>query len=313
MKRIGFIGLGTMGIPMSSHLIRAGYKVGGVDIAATARDRFSTAGGEVFDSITSLVQSSDYVFTMLPKAEHVLEAYEGKQGILASARAHQVLIDCSTIGVDPARRIHAITQQRGLKFLDAPVSGAVPAAEAGTLVFMVGGDEATKEELEPVFLRMGSRVVYAGIGGNGQAIKVCNNMAAGIIKIAICEAFLLSERLGIDPKTFFEAASQGSAQSFALNVLCPVPGVLPDAPSSRGYTNGFPTSLMLKDLTLACAAGNATGTPLTIANAAAGMFKECTDNGYGDLDNAVIYQHLRSLAEANAPASSSGKTTAEFE
>ena len=293
MTVVGFIGLGAMGAPMSGNLLKAGYEVWGHDLSPDAMAQFTARGGRAANTPAHLLEHADIVFTMLPTARHVHETYLGDEGIFAHATSRHLLLDSSTIGVGPALRLHEAARERGLRFLDAPVTGAVPAATAGTLVFIVGGRADLAAEAEPVLLQMGKKAVHAGQAGQGQAIKICNNMAAGIIKGAICEAFVLGEKMGVDPKLFFEVASEGSAQSFALNVLCPVPGILPKAPSSHDYRNGFTTSLMHKDLMLACDAAAAVDAPVALARQAAELFGDCAASGYGDLDNSVLYQYLR--------------------
>jgi 3-hydroxyisobutyrate dehydrogenase len=292
MKKIGFIGLGVMGQPMAAHLVRAGHLVKGFDVSPNAVSTFVGAGGTAASSIADAVKDADMVFTMLPAARQAFEVYEGDGGIFSVADSGQILVDSSTLGVPPVKRLHEGAKRRGLKFLDIPVTGASPAAVKGTLVFIAGGEQKLVDEVRPVLMNMGSKCVYAGPAGSGQAIKICNNMAAGVIKTAICEAFALVEKLGIDPKTFFEVASQGSAQSFALNVLCPYPGILENAPSSHGYQGGFATRLMLKDMTLACEAAKLHGAAVPVTEMATRMFEACADHGYGDLDNAVLLKYL---------------------
>lgn len=303
MKRIAFIGLGVMGRPMAGHLLKAGHAVKGYDVTLAALEEFERMGGEAAASIAEAVKNVDVVFTMLPAPRHAKEVYEGPDGVFASAHAGQVLVDCSTLGVPAVRGLHAAARERGLRFLDAPVTGAAVGAVKGTLVFIVGGDEATAREVEPLLLSMGSRSAYAGAGGNGQAIKVCNNMAAGVIKMAICEAFVLAEKLGIDSQLFFDVASQGSAQSFALNVLCPVPGIVDTAPSSRDYQGGFATRLMHKDMMLACEAAAMADAAVPVSCIAAEWFGACAEEpGLADLDNAVMFRFLRGLHAAQAQA-----------
>jgi len=288
---------------MASHLLKAGHPVKGYDVTPDALAEFTRMGGEAANSIAETVNDVDVVFTMLPAPRHALQVYEGAGGLFALAHTDQILVDCSTLGVPTVRGLHASAQARGLRFLDAPVTGAAVGAVKGTLVFIVGGDEDTAREVEPLFLAMGSRSVYAGTGGNGQAIKVCNNMAAGVIKMAICEAFVLAEKLGIDPRLFFDVASQGSAQSFALNVLCPVPGIVDTAPSSRDYQGGFATRLMHKDMLLACEAASMADAAVPVSRVAAEWFGACAqESGLADLDNAVMFRYLRGLRASQTKA-----------
>lgn len=298
MKRIAFIGLGVMGQPMAGHLLRAGYSVTGYDVSSGAIETFAKSGGTPAASVADAVADAELVFTMLPAAKHAFDVYEGPRGIFESASAHQILVDCSTLGIPAVKQLHGHAARRGLRFLDVPVTGASPAAVKGTLVFIAGGDPGAVALIEPVLLTMGSKCVYAGAAGSGQAIKICNNMAAGVIKTAICEAFLLADKLGIDAKTFFDVASQGSAQSFALNVLCPYPGILESAPSSHGYRGGFATKLMLKDMLLACEAARSQGASVPVTETAARMFEACAESGYADLDNSVLLKYLTEISAA---------------
>lgn len=292
MTAVAFVGLGTMGRPMAGHLLRAGHAVHGYDVSGPVLEEFARMGGQPAGSPAQAAAAADVVFTMLPAPAQVSEVYEGPGGLFEVARPNQALVDCSTLGVPAVQQLHASARNRGCRFLDAPVTGAAVGAVKGTLVFIVGGDLATVREVEPLLTTMGSKCVYAGPGGSGQAIKICNNMAAGVIKMAICEAFVLADRLGVDPKLFFEVASQGSAQSFALNVLCPVPGIVESAPSSHDYQGGFATRLMHKDMMLACDAAELTGAQTPVTRLAAELFGRCSDSGYADLDNAVMYQFL---------------------
>lgn len=303
--RIGFIGLGVMGRPMAGHLLKAGRTVTGYDVSDKALDSLVEAGGRKATSIAGLVEASDVVITMVPAAAQAREVYLGAGGVMETANPSHILVDCSTLGVDPVLELHGLARAKGLRFLDAPVTGASPGAINGTLVFIAGGDKATVDEVAPVLLEMGSKCIHAGPGGSGQAIKVCNNMATGTIKAAICEAFVLVEKLGIDPKIYFEVASQGSAQSFALNVLCPYPGLLPNAPSSRGYQGGFATRLMHKDLQLATEAAAKVGAAIPVTQRAAEMFGECARDGFADLDNGVLFKYLMGLPADKHPAAGS--------
>ncbi|AHV91569.1 3-hydroxyisobutyrate dehydrogenase [Bordetella holmesii] len=288
MQRIGFIGLGAMGLPMAVNLLAKGYPVIGFD--TQDRPAFVQAGGRVTGTVKDLVAEANIIITMLPNGPAVLEVAESQ--VLAHARRGQVLIDCSTIGVPSARKLHAMAADRGVAVLDAPVTGGVAGAQAGTLTIMVGGDETVFAGMRDVLLSMGSKLVYAGAAGNGQAVKICNNMAAGIIKIAISEAFVLARQLGVDEKIFFEVAAAGSAQSFALTRTCPVPGLVENSPSSRDYTNGFATNLMLKDMVLAQEAAMASGAATVLGGAATHLYQLCANAGLGERDNGIIYQYL---------------------
>jgi 3-hydroxyisobutyrate dehydrogenase len=264
MARIGFLGLGNMGGPMAANLLKAGHAVRGFDPVAAARERLAAAGGAPAGSIAEAVREAEVVISMLPEGRHVRAAYLEPGGVLEAAPAGALLIDCSTIDVATARAVAEAASARGFAMLDAPVSGGVAGATAGTLTFMVGGDPAAFERGRPIFEAMGKAVIHAGPSGNGQAAKICNNMMLGIQMISVCEAMALAEKLGLAQQTLFEIASKSSGQCWSLTSYCPVPGPVPSSPANRGYAPGFTVAMMLKDLKLAQEAAQAVGarTPL---------------------------------------------------
>jgi 3-hydroxyisobutyrate dehydrogenase len=264
MARIGFLGLGNMGGPMAANLLEAGHAVRGFDPVAAARERLAAAGGAPAGSIAEAVREAEVVISMLPEGRHVRAAYLEPGGVLEAAPAGALLIDCSTIDVATARAVAEAASARGFAMLDAPVSGGVAGATAGTLTFMVGGDPAAFERGRPIFEAMGKAVIHAGPSGNGQAAKICNNMMLGIQMISVCEAMALAEKLGLAQQTLFEIASKSSGQCWSLTSYCPVPGPVPSSPANRGYAPGFTVAMMLKDLKLAQEAAQAVGarTPL---------------------------------------------------
>ena len=264
MARIGFLGLGNMGGPMAANLLKAGHAVRGFDPVAAARERLAAAGGAPAGSIAEAVRQAEVVISMLPEGRHVRSAYLEPAGVLESAPPGALLIDCSTIDVPTARAVAEAASARGFAMLDAPVSGGVGGATAGTLTFMVGGDPAAFERGRPIFEAMGKAVIHAGPSGNGQAAKICNNMMLGIQMISVCEAMALAEKLGLSHQTLFEIASKSSGQCWSLTSYCPVPGPVPSSPANRGYTPGFTVAMMRKDLKLAQEAAQAVGarTPL---------------------------------------------------
>jgi 3-hydroxyisobutyrate dehydrogenase len=264
MARIGFLGLGNMGGPMAANLLKAGHAVRGFDPVAAARERLAAAGGAPAGSIAEAVREAEVVISMLPEGRHVRAAYLEPGGVLEAALAGALLIDCSTIDVATARAVAEAASARGFAMLDAPVSGGVAGATAGTLTFMVGGDPAAFERGRPIFEAMGKAVIHAGPSGNGQAAKICNNMMLGIQMISVCEAMALAEKLGLAQQTLFEIASKSSGQCWSLTSYCPVPGPVPSSPANRGYAPGFTVAMMLKDLKLAQEAAQAVGarTPL---------------------------------------------------
>ncbi len=264
MARIGFLGLGNMGGPMAANLIKAGHDVAGFDPVPAARERLAAAGGRAAGSIPEAVRDAEVVLSMLPEGRHVRAAYLEAGGVLEVAAAGTLLIDCSTIDVETARAVAAAAAAKGLAMLDAPVSGGVGGATAGTLTFMVGGETAAFERARPILEAMGKAVIHAGPSGNGQAAKICNNMMLGIQMISVCEAMALAEKLGLSHQTLFEISSKSSGQCWSLTSYCPVPGPVPTSPANRGYAPGFTVAMMRKDLKLAQEAAQAVGarTPL---------------------------------------------------
>ncbi len=264
MARIGFLGLGNMGGPMAANLIKAGHDVAGFDPVPAARERLAVAGGRVAGSIAEAVRDAEVVLSMLPEGRHVRAAYLEAGGVLEVAAPGTLLIDCSTIDVETARAVAAAAAARGLAMLDAPVSGGVGGATAGTLTFMVGGEAEAFERARPILEAMGKAVIHAGPSGNGQAAKICNNMMLGIQMISVCEAMALAEKLGLAHQTLFEISSKSSGQCWSLTSYCPVPGPVPSSPANRGYAAGFTVAMMRKDLKLAQEAAQAVGarTPL---------------------------------------------------
>jgi len=288
-RRIGFVGLGAMGLPMALNLRKAGHAVIAMDINERCVRRFADAGGAATNSAEELVRSSDVVMTMLPAGDDVIACL---RHFIDLGLRDKLFIDFSTVGVECARQYHELCKQNGLRCLEAPVTGGVIGAERGTLTLMVGGAEKDFDAAKPLLEAVGSAITFAGGPGCGQAVKVCNNMAAGIIKIAISEAFALARGLGVDDRVLFEAASKGSANCFALTSTCPVPGLVASAPSSRDYQGGFATKLMLKDMKLAQSAAAAYGVPATLGAVASSLYEHCVSAGLGDLDNAVIFKFI---------------------
>ena len=295
MSRIAFIGVGNMGGPMARNLVKAGHDVMLFDLSAAAVDAVVSAGGTGANSANEAARDAEAIVTMLPAGQHVRSIYLN-EGLLASAHKGALLIDSSTIDIDSARAVHAAAEKAGFDFLDAPVSGGVGGAEAGTLTFMCGGTDKAFERAKPILDQMGKRVVLAGGAGAGQAAKICNNMLLAISMIGTCEAFVLGEKLGLDPQKLFEIASTSSGQCWSLTTYCPVPGPVPTAPSNRGYTGGFASALMLKDLKLAQAAAQTAGAPTPLGAEAAQLYALFAARGQGDTDFSGIIQMLRGKA-----------------
>ncbi|MEJ8573698.1 3-hydroxyisobutyrate dehydrogenase [Microbaculum marinum] len=293
MARIGFVGLGNMGGPMAANLVKAGHEVRGFDLSDAAKARLTEAGGTVCASAAETVAGADVVVTMLPAGRHVEAVYTGEGGLIAAAATGTLFIDSSTIDVATARRVAAAADEAGMAMVDAPVSGGVGGAQAGTLTFMVGGSEAAFEEAKPYLDVMGKTIVHAGGPGNGQAAKICNNMILGISMIGVSEAFVLAEKLGLDHQKLFDISSTASGQCWSLTTYCPVPGPVPTSPANRDYQAGFTAAMMLKDLKLAQDAANASGAATPLGAEAAQIYSLFDGAGNGEVDFSGIIRFLR--------------------
>jgi 3-hydroxyisobutyrate dehydrogenase len=293
MARIGFIGLGNMGLPMALNLVKAGHSLAGYDVSASQAQQLVAAGGSAAASIAAAASGADVVITMLPAGKEVREVYLGAAGVLASVAADTLLVDSSTIDVATARAVAAAADARGLPMLDAPVSGGVGGAQAATLTFMVGGPDAAFARARPVLDAMGKTIVHAGGPGNGQAAKICNNMILGISMIAVSEGFLLAEKLGLDHQKLFDISAKSSGQCWALTSYCPVPGPVPTSPANRDYQAGFTAAMMLKDLKLAQDAAREAGATTPLGADAAALYERCVGGGFGGRDFSAIIRFLR--------------------
>jgi 3-hydroxyisobutyrate dehydrogenase len=290
MTTIAFIGLGNMGNPMAANLVKAGHAVQGFDLMpdnlSTARDN----GVTVMASAAAAVKEADVVVTMLPAGKHVLAVYSD---IVAAAAKGTLFIDSSTIDVDSARRAHKIASDAGMLSVDAPVSGGVGGAAAGTLTFMAGGSAEAFARAEPVLKPMAGKVVHCGEAGAGQAAKICNNMILGISMIGVGEAFVLAEKLGLSHQALFDVASTSSGQCWSLTTYCPVPGPVATSPANRDYKPGFAAALMLKDLKLAQEAALSAGANTPLGAEAAQLYSLFNAQGGGDTDFSGIINFLR--------------------
>ncbi len=299
--RTAFLGLGNMGRPMALNLLRAGHDVRGWDVAAPAMQAFAAVGGTVAPDRAAAIGGAEVVFTMLPAGEQVRAAYLGDGGIIAlMATTGALLIDGSTIDVASARAVGAAAAAAGLDMLDAPVSGGVGGAAAGTLTFMVGGPDAAFARAEKLLRAMGRNVVHAGAAGAGQAAKICNNMILGIEMIATAEAFVLADRLGLDRQRLFDIASVSSGQSWSLTTYCPVPGPVPASPANRDYAAGFAAALMLKDLTLAQQAAAEAGAATPLGAHAARLYRALVEAGEGGRDFSAMFPYLARMARSES-------------
>ena len=291
MSHIAFLGVGAMGLGMASNLARSGQRVVAFDVSAEAVARAEAAGCEAAASAAAEVAGADVVITMLQSAAQVRQVYA--ETVIPHAARGALAVDCSTIDVETARAVAADAAAAGLRPADAPVSGGVGGAEAGTLTFMVGCDEALFATLHQRLSPMARTVVHAGAAGAGQAAKICNNMVLGISMLGVCEAFALAEKLGLAPERFFEIASQSSGQCWSLTSYCPWPGPVPAAPSNRGYEGGFLTSLMLKDLKLAQEAAAKSGASTPLGAQAEALYALFERLGHGRKDFSAVLQLLR--------------------
>lgn len=290
MARIGFIGLGNMGSGMAANLVKAGHEVHAFDLSEAALDQATQAGCVRASSTEEAVANAEAVITMLPTAKHAREVYEGH--VLTAAPAGAILIDCSTIDVDTARDVETDAAARGFAMVDAPVSGGIAAAQAGTLTFMVGGSDDGFERAKPFLSAMGKAVVRAGGPGAGQAAKICNNMLLGASMIATCETFLLAQKLGLDPQTFYDISSQASGQCWSMTSYCPLPGVGPASPADRNYEGGFAAALMLKDLRLAMEAASSVEAYTPMGTYAGELYERFANSGAAATDFSGIIKML---------------------
>jgi len=293
MASIGFIGLGNMGGPMARNLLKAGHQVTAFDLSEPAKDAARRAGATLAATAGAAAKGVAVVVSMLPAGQHVRQVYTGAGGVLDSAGPGTLLIDCSTIDVDSARAVAAAAKAKGLAMLDAPVSGGTVGAEAATLTFMVGGEDAAFAAAEPILKCMGKTVVHAGAAGAGQAAKICNNMILGISMIAVGEAFVLAEKLGLDKQKLFDIAAKSSGQCWSLTTYCPVPGPVPASPANRDYKPGFTADMMVKDLRLAQQAAQGTGLGTPMGAAAASLYGLFCAAGNGSVDFSGIIKMIR--------------------
>ncbi|MGX1196181.1 3-hydroxyisobutyrate dehydrogenase [Parvibaculum sp. MBR-TMA-1.3b-4.2] len=293
MAAIGFIGLGNMGGPMALNLVKAGHKLTVFDLSKDAVAKLVEAGASAASTAADVVKGAEFVVTMLPAGAHVKSVYLGEDGLLAAAGKGTLFIDSSTIDVPSAREVIAAAEEAGMLMVDAPVSGGVGGAEAGTLTFMVGGEASAFEKAEPVLDVMGKNIFHAGQAGNGQVAKVCNNMILGISMIGVCEAFNLGEKLGLDAQTLFDISSTASGQCWSMTSYCPVPGPVPAAPSNRNYQPGFSAGMMLKDLRLAQEAATGVRAATPLGGAAEQLYTLMEAAGADSLDFSGIIQLIQ--------------------
>jgi 3-hydroxyisobutyrate dehydrogenase len=290
MARVAFIGLGHMGGGMAPNLAKAGHEVRAFDLSEEALSAAVDRGCKRAKSTEDAVKEADAVVTMLPAGKHVAEVY--RSHVFGKAPKSAILIDCSTIDVATAKAVEEEAAAAGYTMVDAPVSGGIAAAEGGTLTFMVGGSDEGFQRASEYLEKMGKAVIHAGEAGAGQAAKICNNMLLGATMAATCETFVLAEKLGLDPKVFFDISSKASGQSWSMTSYCPVPGVGPETPADREYEGGFAAALMLKDLKLAMEAAEKAGAYTPMGGEAEDLYQRFVDLGGGSKDFSGIIKMI---------------------
>ncbi|MEL1251472.1 3-hydroxyisobutyrate dehydrogenase [Aurantiacibacter gilvus] len=288
--KIAFIGLGNMGGGMAANLVKAGHDVHAFDLSEEALAAAKDKGCTTYSTAAEACEGVDAVVSMLPNGAIVKTVYANN--VFGHAPAGAVLLDCSTIDVATARKVSEAAAEAGYPMVDAPVSGGIAAADAGTLTFMVGGSEDAFKKAEPVLQAMGKAVIHAGDAGNGQAAKICNNMLLGIHMIGTCEAFAMAQKLGLDPQTFYDISSVSSGQCWSMTSYCPVPGVGPTTPADNGYKGGFATALMLKDLKLAMEAAETAGITPNMGQRARELYEIFDRAGNGPRDFSAYIETL---------------------
>ncbi len=284
--KVAFIGLGNMGVPMAKNLVTAGHDVFGFDVSGSVPDGVTRC-----DSASSAVAEAHAVITMLPNGRVLKDVYEE---VVPVSRTRSLFIDCSTVDVENARVAAEMAEAAGHRAIDAPVSGGTAGAAAGTLTFMVGGDEQAVSRAEPLLSVMGQRTVHCGGAGSGQAAKMCNNMILGITMVGTCEAFVLAEKLGLSASALFDVVSTSSGQSWSMNTYCPVPAVGPETPADNDYRPGFAASLMLKDLELSQQAAWSSNAATPLGARVTEIYRDFVAGEGSDRDFSAVIETLRS-------------------
>ncbi len=293
MARIGFIGLGHMGQPMALNLIKAGHQLQVFDLSEMAVDQVVAQGATAVADATQAADSADVIITMLQTGEQVKATCEGASGLFAAMDKKALYIDCSSIDVETSRELHKKAASLGLAMCDAPVSGGVKGAEAAALTIMVGAEKINYEKAKPYLELLGKKVIYAGAAGNGQVAKICNNMILGVSMIAVSEAFVLGEKLGLDAKTFFEISSNASGQCWAMTSYCPVPDIMENVPANNNYQPGFAAAMMLKDLNLSQQAADYAKVKTTLGKAATNVYQEFVNANQQDIDFSGVIGFIK--------------------
>ncbi|OWW18272.1 3-hydroxyisobutyrate dehydrogenase [Noviherbaspirillum denitrificans] len=303
MANVAWIGLGLMGNPMSKHLVNEGHTVKGFDIAPQALQTVAANGVTPTNSIAEACKDADVVYSMLPSGSDVYEVMASPGGVFSSVRPNTIIIDCSTTGINYAKRLHEEAKKAGVVFVEAPVSGGTEGARDATLTFMIGCDKQYADRATELLRPLGDYIAYVGGAGTGQAAKVVNNLIMAVSVTVNCEATALGEMLGLDMKAFFEIATRSSADNWSFRLWNPAPGVVPTSPASRGYKPGFKTWLLAKDLSLALEAGKDVGFKLETAETAYSLMTEHAKDGGADLDATSLVLHLaKKLKQAQPKA-----------
>jgi 3-hydroxyisobutyrate dehydrogenase len=292
MTRIGFIGVGTMGLPMATNLLKKGFAVTAYDLNAAAVQAAVAAGMTAAASAAEAVAGADIVITMLPSSPHVESAYMGDGGVVNAARKGTLCVDMSTIDPAASRRVAAAAAERGVRFVDAPVSGGTPRATDGTLAIMVGASPEDFQAALPALQAMGANVFHVGPVGSGEVAKLCNNLIAGVAAVAVSEAFRIAEGFGVDPKVVTDVIAKSSGNTWLMEHMHPVPGLVARAASTNGYAPGFMTDLMCKDVGLAVDAARALRIPVFVAPAAQQVYRLASSHGLGRRDFTSVYTFL---------------------
>ena len=291
--KIGFVGTGTMGQPMLSNLLKKGHSVVAYDIVEAMLEGAVKRGATRAGSASEAAKASEVVITMLPSSSHVEAAYLGAGGVLEGIASGRLCIDMSTADPAASRRVAEAAKKRGVRFIDAPVSGGVPRAEEGTLAIMVGGEPRDFEEAKPVLACLGANIIHVGPVGSGEVAKICNNLIAGVAAVAVSEAFRIAEGFGVDPKILTDVISKSSGNTWVMEHAHPVPGLVAKAPANRDYAPGFMTDLMAKDLGLAVSAARELRVPVFVAPAAQQLLRLASSQGLGRKDFTVVYEFLK--------------------
>ena len=291
--KIGFVGTGTMGQPMVNNLITKGFEVVAYDIVPACVDAAVKLGATACGSAAEAARRSDMVVTMLPSSSHVEAAYLGAGGVLEGVAKGRLCVDMSTIEPAVSQRVAARLADRGVRFIDAPVSGGVVGAERATLAIMVGGAAADVDEARPALAAMGANIIHVGPVGAGEVAKLCNNLIAGVAMVAVSEAFRIAEGFGVDPRILTSVISKSSGNTWAMEQGHPVPGMVPTSASNRDYAPGFMTDLMAKDLGLAVNAARELRVPVVVAPAAQQVLRLASSHGYGRKDFSSVYAFLK--------------------